>query len=59
MVQVGPGPGFVPVATFVARALEGIDRGRDEVPVGLARVLVRAARVAPGLFLRILNNPRP
>jgi uncharacterized oxidoreductase len=43
---------------FVRAAMIGLDRGHDEVAVGLARVLRVGARVAPGRFLKIVNRAR-
>jgi uncharacterized oxidoreductase len=43
---------------FVREALAGLDAGRDEVAVGLARVLRIGARLAPGRFLQIVNRAR-
>jgi uncharacterized oxidoreductase len=43
---------------FVTAAMRGLDAGRPEVVVGLARVLRVAHRVAPRLFLKIVNKAR-
>ncbi|WP_198669314.1 SDR family NAD(P)-dependent oxidoreductase [Blastomonas sp. UPD001] len=43
---------------FTSAAFAGLDAGREEIPVGLAKVLRTASRVAPGLFLNIVNKPR-
>jgi uncharacterized oxidoreductase len=51
-------PGAMPLERFVQAALAGLDAGRDEITVGLARVLRVASRALPGLFLRIINKPR-
>ena len=51
-------PNAMPLDTFVQAAMSGLDAGDDEVVVGLARVLRVASRVAPGLFLKIVNKPR-
>ena len=56
--QVRRPPRAMPLDAFVASAMRGLDGGRDEVAVGLARVLRVGARVAPGRFLRIVNAPR-
>ena len=48
----------MPLETFVTEAMRGLASGRDEVAVGLARVLRIGARVAPGAFLRIVDKPR-
>lgn len=51
-------PRALELDAFVREALAGLDRGRDEVAVGLARILRVGARVAPGRFLRIVNRAR-
>lgn len=43
---------------FVAAAMAGLDAGKDEIPVGLAKVLRTGSRVVPGLFLGIVNKQR-
>jgi uncharacterized oxidoreductase len=49
-------PGVMPLDAFVAKTMAGLAAGHDEVRVGLARVLAIGVRVAPGLFLRIINK---
>ena len=51
-------PGAMPLHAFVKASMAGLKSGREEIPVGLARVLKIAARIAPGLFLKIINKPR-
>jgi uncharacterized oxidoreductase len=51
-------PNAMSLDTFVTTAMRGLDRGDDEVAVGLAKVLRLAHRVAPGLFLNIVNKHR-
>ncbi|WP_376096364.1 SDR family NAD(P)-dependent oxidoreductase [Roseomonas sp. CCTCC AB2023176] len=51
-------PRAMPLDAFVAAAMAGLDSGKDEVNVGLAKVLRVGARVAPGRFLKIINAPR-
>lgn len=51
-------PNAMELEPFVARVMAGLDGGRDEIAVGLARVLRIAQRAAPGLFLNIVNKPR-
>lgn len=41
---------------FVAATLAALDAGHDEIAVGLARPLRWGSRVAPGLFLRLVNQ---
>lgn len=43
---------------FVNAAMAGLDAERDEIRVGLAKVLAVMSRVAPGLFLNIVNKKR-
>jgi uncharacterized oxidoreductase len=43
---------------FVTAAMGGLDAGKDEIPVGLAKVLRVTSRIAPGLFLNIINKKR-
>ena len=51
-------PRAMKLEAFVATAMKGLDAGRNEIPVGLARVLRTASRVAPGLFLNLVNKAR-
>jgi uncharacterized oxidoreductase len=51
-------PRAMKLDAFVAAAMAGLDAGRDEIAVGLAKVLKSASRVAPGLFLNIVNKAR-
>lgn len=51
-------PRAMPLAAFVAAAMSGLDAGRDEVTVGLARVLKAGSRVAPAFFLDRINPRR-
>ncbi len=51
-------PRAMKLDAFVAAAMAGLDAGREEIPVGLARVLRTASRLAPGLFLNIVNKAR-
>ena len=51
-------PNAMPLSRFVEQAMKGLDAGRDEVHVGLAKVLRVASRVAPGLFLNVVNKSR-
>ena len=41
---------------FVSAAMKGLDAGRPEIAVGLVRVLRPAARIAPRLFLKLVNR---
>ena len=51
-------PRAMKLDAFVSAAMAGLDAGREEIPVGLARVLRTASRIAPGLFLNIVNKAR-
>ena len=48
-------PRAMPLEVFVIEAMRALESGRDEVPVGLARLLRVGARLAPNRFLRIVN----
>ena len=50
--------GAMPLDVFVGKAMQGLDSGRDELPIGLAGVLRLGARVAPGFFRGVLNKAR-
>ena len=41
---------------FLDRAFRGLDRGSDEIPVGLGRVSQLGARIAPGLVFSLVNR---
>lgn len=41
---------------FVSQAIRALDSGRNELPIGLAKVLRIGSRVVPGLFFRIINT---
>ena len=41
---------------FLNRAFKGLDRGSDEIPVGLGRVSQLGARIAPGLVFSLVNR---
>jgi uncharacterized oxidoreductase len=49
-------PRAMPLDPFLDRAMKGLDSGRDEVVVGLARVLTAGSRIAPGRFLTLVNR---
>jgi uncharacterized oxidoreductase len=51
-------PQAMSLNAFVKAAMAGLDAGRNEIPVGLAKVLRIASRIAPGLFLKIINKKR-
>lgn len=42
--------------TFLDRTMRGLDRGKDEVPVGLGRVSQIGARLAPALLFSLINR---
>jgi uncharacterized oxidoreductase len=49
-------PRAMALDTFVTAAMAGLDAGREEIPVGLAKVLRIGSRIAPGAFLNIVNR---
>ena len=49
-------PRAMPMGALVRAAMAGLDTGRDEVLVGLAKVLRVGVRVRPSLFLDIVNK---
>jgi uncharacterized oxidoreductase len=51
-------PRAMKLDAFVQAAMAGLESGRSEIRVGLANVLARGSRVAPGLFLNIVNKKR-
>ena len=51
-------PRAMSAEAFVSAAVAGLETGRAEVPVGLAKVLRLGSRLAPTFFLGIVNKPR-
>lgn len=51
-------PNAMTLDAFVKSAMAGLDADRNEIRVGLAKVLAVMSRVAPGLFLNIVNKKR-
>lgn len=51
-------PNAMTLEAFVRAAMAGLDADRDEIRVGLAKVLAVMSRIAPGLFLNIVNRKR-
>ena len=49
-------PRAMPLEAFVIEAMRALESGREELPIGLARVLRFGARLAPNRFLRIVNR---
>lgn len=49
-------PRAMELDAFVSAAMKGLDGGRDEIFVGLAKVLRVGSRAAPGRFLAIINK---
>ena len=45
-------------SAFVQAAMAGLEAGRPEIRVGLANVLAKGSRIAPGLVLNIVNKAR-
>jgi uncharacterized oxidoreductase len=54
--QAGRPRRAMPLDAFLDRAVKGLDSGRDEVAVGLARVLRTGSRIAPGRLLALVNR---
>lgn len=51
-------PQAMELGTFVTAAMAGLDAGKAEISVGLAKVLRTGSRIAPGCFLGIVNKRR-
>lgn len=51
-------PKAMTLDAFTREAMAGLSAGRNEVPVGLAKVLRIGARIAPDVFLNIVNKAR-
>lgn len=51
-------PRAMKLEAFVNAAMAGLVAGDPEVRIGLAKVLARGSRIAPGLFLNIVNKQR-
>jgi len=51
-------PRALALDAFVSAAMTGLDAGKDEIAVGLAKALRTGSRVAPGFFLGIVNKAR-
>ena len=51
-------PRAMALDAFTTAAMQGLDRGQEEIAVGLAKVLRTGSRIAPGLFLGIVNKQR-
>jgi len=51
-------PRAMALDSFTAAAMAGLDAEKTEIPVGLAKVLRVGSRIAPGLFLNIVNKSR-
>ena len=49
-------PNAMPVDAFVKSVMRGLDAGRVEIPVGMAKALLIGHRIAPKLFLKIINK---
>ena len=49
-------PQAMTLEAFVDAAMAGVDKGHDEVVVGLARALKTGGRIAPGFFLNVVNK---
>jgi uncharacterized oxidoreductase len=51
-------PRAMKLDAFVQAAMAGLESARPEIRVGLAKFLAQGSRVAPGLFLNIVNKAR-
>lgn len=51
-------PRAMPLDAFVTAAMAGLDAGKDEIAVGLAKALRTGSRIAPGFFLGVVNKAR-
>lgn len=51
-------PRAMKLDAVVQAAMTGLDAGRPEIRVGLANVLAQGSRIAPGMFLNIVNKKR-
>ncbi len=51
-------PNAMSLKAFVEAAMTGLDAGKNEIRVGLAKVLGVMSRIAPELFLNIVNKKR-
>ena len=49
-------PRAMELDVFVAKTMAGLDKGQDEIVVGLAKVLQFFSRAAPGLGLTVVNQ---
>ena len=49
-------PRAMELDVFVAKTMAGLDKGRDEIVVGLAKALQFFSRAAPGLGLKVVNQ---
>ena len=49
-------PMAMPLERFLDRAMRGLDAGKDEIPIGLGRVSLVGARVAPKRLLWVINR---
>lgn len=56
--QGGPPPRAMKLDAFVAATMAGLDAGKEEIPIGLARALHTGGRFAPGFFLNVVNKAR-
>ena len=51
-----PPPMAMPLERFLDRVMQGLDAGKDEIPIGLGRVSQIGARVAPKRLFTIINR---
>lgn len=49
-------PMAMPLERFLDKAMRGLDKGKDEIPIGLGRVSQIGARVAPKRLFSLINS---
>ena len=49
-------PSAMSLDDFVNSVMKGLDSGRNEIPVGMAKALLIGHRIAPKLFFKIINK---
>lgn len=49
-------PSSMELDAFIAATMKALGSGRTELPIGLARILAKGVRLAPGRFFHIINS---
>lgn len=52
-------PMAMPLEKFLDKTMAGLDRGRDEIAIGLGRVSIIGSRLAPSVLLGLVNRGSP